>query len=128
MSTGTDQSMITLFPYEMANRLETKEQINLLQQQFSIYHHDLIHSLDTAKFKTRLKRRRITSPPTTPDHHPRPTISKRNPTTKINKPQLHHPLIKKVQIADQEMPDDISHHPRHLRRTLPPKRNRGGLP
>jgi hypothetical protein len=56
MSTGTDQSMITLFRDEMAaNRLETKEQINLLQQQFSTLQNiitGLIPHLDTTKFKS----------------------------------------------------------------------------
>jgi hypothetical protein len=142
ISTGTDQTMITLFRDEMAanrdemaaNWLEAKTQFELIQQQMTTFQ-TIITSLmpQLATTPTNPSTTNNDTPPTNNLKQP-PTYTLDTSDTPMNQHDETHapqspPPIKKVHIADQTMHDEISHKaPASSGHTSPPKRPRGGLP
>jgi hypothetical protein len=142
ISTGTDQTMITLFRNEMAanrdemaaNQLEAKTQFEFIQQQMTTFQ-TIITSLMPHLATT------PTNPPTTNNDTPPTNNLKQPPKYTFDTPDTpldkhdetsaphSPPLIKKVHIADQNMHDNVSHKAiSSSGHTPPPKRPRGGLP
>jgi hypothetical protein len=130
ISNNSNQSMITAFREEMtANRNETQAQIKLLQQQFQTFQTfltNLAPHISSTNPSNNAQTNTETND-TTPKHLPNQDHDMTQPGTQeeLKSP----PSTKTVHIADQSMPDDVSHDAPSLAGTpSPSKRLRGHLP
>jgi hypothetical protein len=153
MSTGTNQTMTTMFRNEMAaNRIETQKQINLIQTELTSFqtlvtglmpHLTQSLAISPTSADTSCPSRNTNNDqqqPTydnvdsddnyqaygTPTTHLQETHNQ-SPITQTDPKSL--PPIKKVSMADQKMSDTISHSaPSASGDTPPPKRQSAGHP
>jgi hypothetical protein len=151
LSTSTDQTMMTMFRDEMAaNRIESQKQMELIQIQLLTSFQNLINGLmshltsslansptstnaSTPTHNPNINQTPVPNPDKTTDDQPSDTPTTQPEETTHQAPNnqaepASPPRIKKVSIADEQMPATVSHSaPSASGDTPPPKRRNAGL-